>query len=108
PSDQVGKVRMMMATDGLPKGGSIGYEIFDQKEGFGTTSFVQSINQLRALEGELARTISAMNPIESARVHLVLPQHELFSHGTQTATASIFVKTRNGAVLTREQVAAIQ
>ena len=46
PSDQVGKIRMMMATDGLPKGGSIGYEIFDQKEGFGTTSFVQSINHL--------------------------------------------------------------
>src|SRR3984957_16956679 len=98
PSDQVGKLRMQMASDGLPKGGSIGYEIFDQKEGFGTTSFVQSINHLRALEGELARTISSMNPIETARVHLVLPQRELFSHGVQTATASIFIKTRNGAV----------
>src|SRR6202012_2033473 len=101
PSDQVGKVGMLMASDGLPKGGSIGYEIFDQKEGFGTTSFVQNINHLRALEGELARTISALGPIETARVHLVLPQHELFSHGTQTATASIFVKTRG--TLTREQ-----
>ena len=108
PSNQVGKLRMMMAADGLPKGGNIGYEIFDQKEGFGTTSFVQSINHLRALEGELARTISSLNPVESARVHLVLPQRELFSHGTQTATASIFIKTRNGAVLSREQIAAIQ
>jgi flagellar M-ring protein FliF len=108
PSDQVGKLRMMMAADGLPKGGSIGYEIFDQKEGFGTTSFVQNINHLRALEGELARTIGSMNPIQNARVHLVLPQRELFSHGTQTATASIFLKMRNGAVLTREQIAAIQ
>jgi len=108
PSDQVGKIRMQMAADGLPKGGSVGYEIFDQKEGFGTTSFVQSINHLRALEGELARTISSMNPIQSARVNLVLPQRELFSHGTQTATASIFIKTRNGAVLSREQIAAIQ
>lgn len=108
PSDQVGKLRMMMAADGLPKGGNIGYEIFDQKEGFGTTSFVQSINHLRAMEGELARTIGSLNPIESARVHLVLPQRELFSHGAQTATASIFLKTRNGAVLTREQIAAIQ
>ncbi len=108
PSDQVGKLRMMMAADGLPKGGSIGYEIFDQKEGFGTTSFVQNINHLRALEGELARTISAMDPLQSARVHLVLPQRELFSHATQTATASIFLKTRNGAVLSREQIAAIQ
>ena len=108
PTDQVGKLRMAMAADGLPKGGSIGYEIFDQKEGFGTTSFVQNINHLRALEGELARTIGSLTPIQSARVHLVLPQRELFSHGTQTATASIFIKTRGGAVLTREQIAAIQ
>jgi flagellar M-ring protein FliF len=108
PSDQVGKIRMTMAADGLPKGGSIGYEIFDQKEGLGTTSFVQNINQLRALEGELARTIGAMDSIQSARVMLVLPQRELFSHATQTATASIFLKTRNGAVLSREQIAAIQ
>ncbi len=108
PSDQVGKIRMMMASEGLPRGGSIGYEIFDQKEGFGTTSFVQNINHLRALEGELARTISALDPVQSARVHLVLPQRELFSHATQTATASIFLKMRNGAVLAREQIAAIQ
>lgn len=108
PGEQVGKVRMLMAADGLPKGGSIGYEIFDQKEGFGTTSFVQNINHLRALEGELARTISTMNAIQSARVHLVLPQRELFSHGTQTASASVFLKTRGGVTLTREQIAAIQ
>ncbi len=108
PSDQVGKLRMMMAADGLPKGGSIGYEIFDQKEGFGTTSFVQNINHLRALEGELARTIGSMNAVQSARVHLVLPQHELFSHGVQTATASIFIKTRKSATLAREQISAIQ
>ncbi len=108
PGEQVGKIRMLMAADGLPKGGSIGYEIFDQKEGFGTTSFVQNINHLRALEGELARTISTMNVIQSARVHLVLPQRELFSHATQTATASVFIKTRGGVVLSREQIAAIQ
>ncbi len=108
PGEQVGKVRMMMAAEGLPKGGSIGYEIFDQKEGFGTTSFVQNINHLRALEGELARTISTMGSIQSARVHLVLPQRELFSHGTQTATASVFLKTRSGAALAREQIASIQ
>ncbi len=108
PAAQVGKIRMMMAAEGLPKGGSIGYEIFDQKEGFGTTSFVQNINHLRALEGELARTISTMGAIQTARVHLVLPQRELFSHGTQAATASVFVKTRGGVTLTREQIAAIQ
>ena len=108
PSEQVGKIRMQMAAEGLPKGGSIGYEIFDQKEGFGTTSFVQNINHLRALEGELARTISTITAIQSARVHLVLPQRELFSHSAQTATASVFLKTRGGVVLTREQIAAIQ
>lgn len=108
PGEQVGKVRMLMAAEGLPKGGSIGYEIFDQKEGFGTTSFVQNINHLRALEGELARTISTMDSISSARVHLVLPQREIFSHGTQTATASVFLKTRGGVTLNRQQIAAIQ
>lgn len=108
PGEQVGKVRMLMAAEGLPKGGSIGYEIFDQKEGFGTTSFVQNINHLRALEGELARTISTMTVVQSARVHLVLPQRELFSHGSHAASASVFLKTRGGVVLTREQIAAIQ
>lgn len=106
--DQVGKIRMQMAGEGLPKGGSIGYEIFDQKEGFGTTSFVQNINHLRALEGELARTIGTISAVQSARVHLVLPQRELFSHSTQTATASVFLKTRGGVTLSRQQVAAIQ
>ncbi|MGE4352068.1 MAG: flagellar basal-body MS-ring/collar protein FliF [Bdellovibrionales bacterium] len=108
PSDQVGKVRMLMAGSGLPKGGSIGYEIFDQQEGFGTTSFVQNINHLRALEGELARTISTMGQVRSARVHLVLPQRELFSHNTQTATASVFLQTRSGVTLNKEQIASIQ
>ncbi len=108
PADQVGRLRMEMAADGLPKGGSIGYEIFDQKEGFGTTSFVQNINHLRALEGELARTISTISAIQSARVHLVLPQRELFSHNEQKPTASVFLKTRGNSVLTREQVAGIQ
>ena len=108
PGEQVGKVRMLMAASGLPKGGSIGYEIFDQKESFGTTSFVQNINHLRALEGELARTIGTMGPVQSARVHLVLPQRELFSHSTQAATASVFLKTRGGVTLTKEQIASIQ
>jgi len=107
-SSQVGKVRMIMAAQGLPKGGSVGYELFDQKEGFGTTSFVQNINHLRALEGELARTINAMNPISSSRVHLVLPQRDLFSQSRQMASASVFLKTHNGASLSREQIVSIQ
>lgn len=105
-SDMVGKARMAAAGEGLPRGGSIGYEIFDQKEGFGTTSFVQNINHLRALEGELSRTISTLNTVSSARVHLVLPQRELFSRTESHATASVFLRLRG--VLSAEQVNAIK
>lgn len=108
PTDQVGKLRMSMAQQGLPRGGSIGYEIFDQKDGFSTTSFVQNINQLRALEGELARTISTVNSVQSARVHLVLPKHEMFSQNEQKASASVFLKVRGGLTLGKEQVGAIR
>ncbi|MDX1922985.1 MAG: flagellar basal-body MS-ring/collar protein FliF [Alphaproteobacteria bacterium] len=108
PTEQVGKLRMNMAQQGLPRGGSIGYEIFDQKDGFSTTSFVQNINQLRALEGELARTISTVNQVQSARVHLVLPKHEMFSQNDQKASASVFLKVRGGATLGKEQVGAIR
>ncbi len=105
-SDMVGKARMAAAGEGLPRGGSIGYEIFDQKEGFGTTSFVQNINHLRAMEGELARTIGTLGSISSARVHLVLPQRELFSRTETHATASVFLRLRG--TLGPEQVNAIK
>lgn len=105
-TDMVGKARMAAAGEGLPRGGSIGYEIFDQKEGFGTTSFVQNINHLRALEGELARTMSTLSAISSARVHLVLPQRELFSRTETHATASVFLRLRS--TLSGEQVGAIK
>ncbi len=108
PTEQVGKLRMSMAQQGLPRGGSIGYEIFDQKDGFSTTSFVQNINQLRALEGELARTIGTVNSVQSARVHLVLPKHEMFSQNDQKASASVFLKVRGGATLAKDQVGAIR
>ncbi|NDE90224.1 MAG: flagellar M-ring protein FliF [Alphaproteobacteria bacterium] len=108
PTEQVGKLRMNMAQQGLPRGGSIGYEIFDQKDGFSTTSFVQNINQLRALEGELARTISTVNAVQSARVHLVLPKHEMFSQNDQKASASVFLKIKGAASLGKDQVAAIR
>ncbi len=108
PVEQVGKLRMAMAADGLPSGGGVGYEIFDKQNSFGTTSFVQNINQLRALEGELARTISTMEGVRAARVNLVLPQRELFAKETQPATASIFLTLRGSTTMTREQIAAIQ
>jgi len=108
PTEQVGKLRMAMASDGLPSGGGVGYEIFDKQNSFGTTSFVQNINQVRALEGELARTISSVEGIRAARVHLVLPERELFAKEAQPATASVFLTLRGSVTLTREQVAAIQ
>jgi len=106
--DQVGTARMLLAQEGLPNGGSMGYELFDQQSGFGTTNFVQNINQVRALEGELSRTISALEQVRTARVHLVLPQRELFSRESQPASASVFLGLRPGAKLDREQILSIQ
>ena len=108
PLDQVARVRMLMADEGLPHGGSIGYEIFDKTDAFGTSSLVENVNQLRALEGELERTISAINLIGSARVHLVLPRREIFTRERQQPSASIVVKLRGAVHLSPQQVGAIQ
>lgn len=108
PSDQVGPMRMRMAAQGLPSGGSVGYELFDKGEGFGATSFMQNINHLRALEGEMARTVQTLNGVQQARVHLVLPKRELFARQQNPATASVFLKLRPGAQLSRENIQAIQ
>lgn len=108
PGDQVGKARMLLAEAGLPNGGSMGYEIFDKQSGFGTTNFVQNINQIRALEGELARTIGSLESIRSARVHIVLPQRELFSRDTKNSTASVFLGVRPGSVVEKQQILSIQ
>ena len=108
PADQVGRMRVAMAEDGLPAGGSIGYEIFDRSEGLGTTSFVQNVNHVRALEGELARTIGSITRIKRARVHLVLPKRELFSRDRQEPTASIVLAMQGVERLERQQILAIQ
>ena len=79
PKEKVTRLRMKLAEGGLPKGGGVGYEIFDKSDALGATSFVQNINHLRALEGELARTIRAIDRVQSARVHLVMPERPLFS-----------------------------
>ena len=108
PVDQVARVRMLMADENLPHGGSVGYEIFDKSDAFGTSSFVENINQVRALEGELERTIASINLIGSARVHLVLPRREIFTRERQQPSASIVVKLRGADHLSSPQVAAIQ
>ncbi|WDR04965.1 flagellar basal-body MS-ring/collar protein FliF [Devosia rhodophyticola] len=91
PRDQITTLRMNLAGSGLPTRGQVGYEIFDQQNTLGATSFVQNINNVRALEGELARTITSLARIKSARVHLVLPERKLFSRQTQSPSASIVV-----------------
>ncbi len=108
PGDQVGRARMLLAAAGLPNGGSMGYEIFDEQSGFGTTNFVQNINQMRALEGELSRTITSLDSIKSARVHIVLPQRELFSRETRDSSASVFLGLQSSTSIERSQILAIQ
>ncbi len=97
PQDKVARLRMKLAEGGLPKGGGVGYEIFDKSEALGTTSFVQNINHLRALEGELARTIRSLDRVVTARVHLVIPERPLFSRDKTEPSASIVVKAARHA-----------
>lgn len=105
PADQVSRVRMQLATEGLPSAG-VGYEIFDKSDTFGTSTFVQNVNRLRALEGELARTIRSIESIESARVHLVIPERQVFAQTNQPPSASVVLKTR--VRLGNGQVSAVQ
>lgn len=106
--DEVSKARLLLAQEGLPNTGSLGYEVFDNQSGFGTTNFQDVLNKQRALEGELARTISAIDKISTARVHLVLPERELFSRDTQPASASVFLNIKGGSILSSEQILSVQ
>jgi len=106
PKDRVARLRMALAEGGLPKGGGVGYEIFDKSDALGTTSFVQNVNNLRALEGELARTIRALDRVQAARVHLVMPERPLFSRDKVEPSASIVLKVRGSLEL--QQVRAIR
>ncbi|WP_306260869.1 flagellar basal-body MS-ring/collar protein FliF [Pararhizobium sp. IMCC21322] len=106
PKENVLRLRMSLAESGLPSGGSVGYEIFDRGDTLGATSFVQNINRLRALEGELSRTIRALQRVVQARVHLVIPERQLFQRDSESPTASIAVKVRGE--LTNGQIQAIR
>ena len=108
PSDQVLRLRVSLAGQGLPGGGSMGYEVFDQSQALGTTNFVQNVNLVRALEGELARTIASIRNVRGARVHLVLPQQELFSRDRRKPSASVVLQVQGSGRLGKEQVSSIQ
>jgi flagellar M-ring protein FliF len=94
PRDRIARLRMTLAESGLPKGGGVGYEIFDKSDALGTTSFVQNIDAVRALEGELERTIRTLDSVEDARVHLVMPERPLFSRDKVEPSASIVLRVR--------------
>ena len=94
PKSDLARLRMDLAAKALPSGGGIGYEIFDKGDAFSTTSFVQGINQLRALEGELSRTIRSLGRVQAARVHLAIPERRLFERDREPPRASIVLKTR--------------
>lgn len=106
PDSEVYGLRLAMAEAGLPKNGTVGYEIFDNAK-MGMTDFQQQVAYLRALEGELARTIGRLDVVESARVSVVLPKPKLFLKDEQPATASVLVRLRPGRDLSPEQVRAV-
>lgn len=109
PSDQVNKLRLDMAQLGLPSSGSlVGYEIFDKGDTLGTSNFVLTLNQQRAIEGELSRTIGSFDTVEAARVHLVMPKRELFTRDAAVPTASVALKLRGTANLSKNEIAAVR
>jgi len=107
PRDEVANTRLMIAGKGLVSSGSVGYEIFDAGATLGQTDFVQQLNRQRALEGELARTIKALDGVTFARVHLNLPRRQLFEDEAATPTASVTIGV-GGRKPTEDQVQAVQ
>ncbi len=106
PKSELYELRLLLASEGLPKGGGVGFEIFDRQE-LGATNFVQRLNYQRALQGELARTIAGMPEILEARVHVVTPKESLFIEDQKEPTASVALKLRPGRTLSPSQVDAI-
>jgi flagellar M-ring protein FliF len=106
PQELVYDMRLELAREGLPRGGGAGFELFD-KSSYGMTEFLQDVNYQRALQGELARTISSLNEVEEARVHLTIPKNRLFISEEEAAKAAVVIKLRRGANLNQEQVKAI-
>jgi flagellar M-ring protein FliF len=106
PEDRVAALRLEFAAGGLPRGGSVGFEIFDRSR-IGATEFEQQVNLRRALEGELVRSVMSIDGVKAARVHLVLPEHRLFAAREESASASVVVKLANSANFGKREVAAV-
>ncbi len=103
PEGDLYEARIGLASQGLPHSGSVGYSIFDETN-LGMTDFLQKLNFRRALEGELARTISSLNEVQAARVHIVMPEERLFAEQQKEATASVVLKLRHTGGLGQSQV----
>jgi flagellar M-ring protein FliF len=106
PAETLHEIRMQLASEGLPQGGGIGFEVFDNTK-LGLSEFAQNVNYQRALQGELARTISRIAEVDSCRVHLVMPEKTLFVSNEQPASASVAVKLKAGRQLSQEQIKGI-
>ncbi len=106
PADKVYELRLSLASEGLPQGGGVGFEIFDRKN-FGMTEFVQKLNYQRALQGELSRTIMQLAEVEKARVHLVMPEKSLFKDNDKPPTASVVLQLKSGKSLKESSVQGI-
>ncbi len=103
PSDEVYKLRITLASQGIPESGHIGYALFDQSN-LGMTEFLQNLNFRRALEGELMNTIMQLKDVEAARVHIVMPKERLFKEDKKEATASIVLKLKRAGGLSKSQL----
>jgi flagellar M-ring protein FliF len=108
PDTDVARLRMELAQEGLPAGGSVGYELFDKSDVFSTTSALLDLNYIRALEGELSKSIRTIQGVAGCRVHLVIPKRELFSQTRQDPSASVVLKMQGGARLSTSQAQSIQ
>ena len=107
PADKVYQMRMQLAGRGIPQGDGVGFEIFD-KQNFGISDFVQRANYVRAMQGELGRTISQINEVESARVMIVLPENRLLLDKDKFPTASVFVRVRGNTQLQPQSINSIR
>lgn len=106
PGERISEARLELASQGLPQGGGVGFEIFDNTK-LGMTEFVQNINYQRALQGELSRTISGLAEVQTSRVHIVMHSKSLFIEEEEPATASVVLKLRSGRRLSKEQIQGI-
>jgi len=106
PGEKVYELRMAMASEGLPQGSGVGFEVFDNAK-LGMTEFMQNVNYQRALQGELSRTINQIDEIESSRVHIVMPTQTLFIEEETPASASVVLKVRPGKRLDQAQIQGI-